>query len=177
MARSFIHEPKTAPMAPHICSSASSGKSLPVRSLTAFLKRLTSSLRSSTFSSVSSLTPLACLSSSMMCSNGSISVLVLRLEAEDDVAVHLHEAAIAVPGEAFVAGLVDQAAQGRFVEADVEDRVHHAGHARRGRRSGRRRAADSWRSPNLAPMTSSVLRHGLLDLGLAARADTCLSWS
>ena len=27
-------------------------------------------------------------------------------------------------------------------------------------------------SPNLAPMTFSILRHGLVDLGLAARADT-----
>ena len=100
-----------------------------MRSLTAFLKRLTSSLRSSVVSSVSSLTPLACFSSSMMCSNGSISFFDLRLEAEDHVAVHLHEAAIAVPGEALVAGLLDEAAQGRLVEADVEDGVHHAGHA------------------------------------------------
>ena len=81
------------------------------------------------FSSVSSLTPLACFSSSMIFSNGSISCLLLRLEAEHHVAVHLHEAAIAVPGEAFVAGLLDQAAQGGFVEADVEDGVHHARHA------------------------------------------------
>ena len=35
-------------------------------------------------------------------------VLDLRLEAEDDVAVHLHEAAVAVPGEALVAGLLDR---------------------------------------------------------------------
>ncbi len=55
--------------------------------------------------------------------------LRLRLEAEHDVAVHLHEAAVAIPGEAFVAGLLDEAAQGRFVEADVEHGVHHAGHA------------------------------------------------
>ena len=129
MARSLFHEPNTAPMAPHICSWASSGKSLPVRSLTAFLKRLTSSLRSAVVSSVSSLTPLCVLQLVQDVLERIDLGLGLRLEAEDDVAVHLHEAAIAVPGEAFVAGLLDEAAQGRFVEADVEDGVHHARHA------------------------------------------------
>ncbi len=55
-------------------------------------------------------------------------VLVLRLQSEDDIAVHLHETAIAVPGEAFVAGLVDEAAQRGFVETDVEDGIHHTRH-------------------------------------------------
>ena len=55
--------------------------------------------------------------------------LRLGLEAEHDVAVHLHKTAIAVPGEALVAGLFDQATERRLVEADIEDGVHHAGHA------------------------------------------------
>ena len=55
-----------------------------------------------------------------------------RLEVEDDVAVHLDEAAIAIPGEAFIAGGVDEALEGLFVEADVEDGIHHAGHGHSG---------------------------------------------
>ena len=50
------------------------------------------------------------------------------LHAEDDVAVHLDEAAVAVPREARVAGLGRQRLDGLVVEAEVEDRVHHAGH-------------------------------------------------
>ncbi len=55
--------------------------------------------------------------------------LRMRLEAEHDIAVHLHETAIAVPGEALIAGLFDQAAQGILIEADIEHGVHHARHA------------------------------------------------
>jgi hypothetical protein len=51
-----------------------------------------------------------------------------RLQVEHHVAVHLHEPAIRIPGEAFVAGRVDEALERGFVEADVEHRVHHAGH-------------------------------------------------
>ncbi len=49
-------------------------------------------------------------------------------EAHDDVAVHLDEAAVRVPGEALVAGLARQAEHRFVVEAEVEDRVHHARH-------------------------------------------------
>ena len=48
--------------------------------------------------------------------------------AHDDVREHLHEAAVAVVGEAGVAGLSGQALDGRIVQAPVEDGVHHAGH-------------------------------------------------
>ena len=50
------------------------------------------------------------------------------LHAEDDVAVHLDEAAVAVPREAGVAGLGGQRLDRLVVETEVEDRVHHAGH-------------------------------------------------
>ena len=50
------------------------------------------------------------------------------LHAEDDVAVHLHEAAVAVPRKARVARLLRERFDGLIVEAEVEDRVHHARH-------------------------------------------------
>ncbi len=43
-------------------------------------------------------------------------------------AEHLHEPPVAVPREALVGGLVDQALHGLVVEAEVEDGVEHAGH-------------------------------------------------
>ena len=52
---------------------------------------------------------------------------VLR-NLEDDVAEHLDEAAVAVGGEPAVAGLLLQRLDGLVVEAEVENRVHHAGH-------------------------------------------------
>ena len=81
-----------------------------------------SALRSSTDSSVSSL---------------DARLLLLRLDrvldllagdAAADVAEHLHEAAVGVPGEALVAGLPREALDRLVVQAQVEDRVHHAGH-------------------------------------------------
>ena len=48
--------------------------------------------------------------------------------AHDDVCKHLHKAAVAVVGKARVAGLLGQALNGRVVQAEVEDGVHHAGH-------------------------------------------------
>ncbi len=50
------------------------------------------------------------------------------VEAEDDVGVHLDEAAIAVPGEARVARSRGEPFDGGIVEAEIEDGVHHAGH-------------------------------------------------
>ena len=52
----------------------------------------------------------------------------LALDAEDRLAEHLDEAAVGVPREAVVAGLLGQALHRLVGEADVEDRVHHAGH-------------------------------------------------
>ncbi len=50
------------------------------------------------------------------------------LQAEDDVRIHLDEAAVAVPGEARVAGDCGEALDRRVVEAEVEDGVHHPRH-------------------------------------------------
>ncbi len=55
-----------------------------------------------------------------------LEIVVVHLE--HDVRVHLDEAAIAVIGEALVARALGQRHDGRVVEAEVEDRVHHAGH-------------------------------------------------
>jgi len=50
------------------------------------------------------------------------------VDAEHDAAEHLDEAAVAVPGEAFVAGFLRQAFDGFVVEAEIQHGVHHAGH-------------------------------------------------
>ncbi len=50
------------------------------------------------------------------------------LDALDDLAVHLDEAAVAVVREALVAELLDDAGNRLVGDAEVEDRVHHAGH-------------------------------------------------
>ena len=57
-----------------------------------------------------------------------VAVHVFALDAEHDVAVHRDEAAVGVVGEAVIAGLARQALRDRIVEAEVEHRVHHAGH-------------------------------------------------
>ena len=45
-----------------------------------------------------------------------------------DVAEHLHEAPVGVPGEALVAGRAREALDRLVVEAEVEDRVEHPRH-------------------------------------------------
>ena len=46
----------------------------------------------------------------------------------DDVAEHLHEAPVGVPGEALVLGRAREALDRGVVEAEVEDGVEHPGH-------------------------------------------------
>ena len=53
---------------------------------------------------------------------------VLAIDAQDNAAVHGDEAAIAVVREALVVGDVGQTLDAFVVQAQVEDRVHHAGH-------------------------------------------------
>ena len=84
-------------------------------------------------------------------------VLVLNLQVEHDVAVHLDEAAIAVPGEPFVAAGLGQRFDGRVIQTDVENRVHHTGH-----RVASTRAA---RDEQGIGRRAELLAHGLLDLG------------
>ena len=50
------------------------------------------------------------------------------IDTHDDVGEHLDKATIAIPGKARVLRLGDKALNGLVVEAQVEDRVHHAGH-------------------------------------------------
>ncbi len=57
-------------------------------------------------------------------------MLVERLapDTEDDVAEHRDESAVAIPGESLVPRPGREAFDGRIVEAEIEDRLHHAGH-------------------------------------------------
>ena len=59
------------------------------------------------------------------------------IDTHDDVGEHLDKATIAVPGKARVLRLGDKALDGIVVEAQVEDRVHHAGHGERSARANR----------------------------------------
>ena len=59
------------------------------------------------------------------------------IDTHDDVGEHLDKATIAVPGKARVLRLGDKALNGVVVEAQVENRVHHAGHGERSARANR----------------------------------------
>jgi hypothetical protein len=90
---------------------------------------------------------------------GIVVFLAHGLQAHHHVAVHLHEAAVGVPGETFVAGLARQADHGLVVEPQVEDGVHHAGH-----RSPR---AGTHRQQQRVVGIAKALAHLLLDEGQA----------
>ena len=62
---------------------------------------------------------------------------MLVADAEHDVGIHGDEAAIAVIGEAAVAGFLRQRLDGLVVEAEIEHGIHHARH--RGARAGAHR--------------------------------------
>ena len=53
---------------------------------------------------------------------------IMMIDVEHDVRIHLDEAAIGIEGEALVAGALRQRADGGVVEAEVQHRIHHAGH-------------------------------------------------
>ena len=55
---------------------------------------------------------------------------IVEIHAQDDVGVHLDETAVAVIGKPRVIGRVDQPLDGGVVQAEIEDRIHHAGHRR-----------------------------------------------
>ena len=60
-------------------------------------------------------------------------VIELRhVDMQRDFAEHLNEAAVAIVGEARVAGFGDQAFGAGIVQAEVENGVHHAGHGELG---------------------------------------------
>ena len=52
----------------------------------------------------------------------------IAFKPHDDVREHLDEAAVGVPREAGVLGLLDEAVDGLVVQTEVQNRVHHAGH-------------------------------------------------
>ena len=64
-------------------------------------------------------------------------VEALAVDVHHDLAEHLHEAAVGVPREARVVGLLREAADRHVVHAEVEDGVHHARHRERGTRAHR----------------------------------------
>ena len=72
------------------------------------------------------------------------------------------------------------AADGRVVEAEVQDRVHHPGHRRRRARAHRRRAAGRRRRRTSSVVSSSTLRERLVDLGVElvgiAAAPCAITW-
>ncbi len=86
------------------------------------MKTSTSSRRAATSSSVSSVTPRCDLASLI----GGLEALAG--DVEHDVAVHLHEAPVGVPGEALVARARRQTLHRLVVEPEVEDGVEHARH-------------------------------------------------
>ena len=61
----------------------------------------------------------------------------LAVDLKDRLAVHLDQAPVGVPREARVAGDRGQAVDGDIVQADVQDRLHHARHAELGTRADR----------------------------------------
>ncbi len=92
-------------------------------------------------------------------------------EIEDDVAIHLHEAAIGVVREAWVLGPGDQPLDRLVVEAEVENRLHHARH----RDGGARTHRDQQRILGVAePLLSDALQmlQVPIDLG-AERGRKC----
>ncbi len=56
----------------------------------------------------------------------------VAVKTHDDVGEHLDEATVGVPCEARVLRLLDQAVDGFVVQAEVQDRVHHARHGHGG---------------------------------------------
>ncbi len=59
------------------------------------------------------------------------------IDVEHDVGIHRDEAAIAVPGEAGIARGLGHRLDGDVVQAEIEDRVHHARHRGAGARAHR----------------------------------------
>ena len=57
---------------------------------------------------------------------------MLVIDAHHHVAEHVDQAAVGVVGEPLVARRLGQALDRLVVQAQVQDRVHHAGHRRRG---------------------------------------------
>jgi hypothetical protein len=74
----------------------------------------------------------------------------LGRDARHDVAVHLHQAPVGVPGEAFVAGALGQPDDAAIVHAEVQDRVHHPRHRFPGATAHRHEQGVVWVAERLA---------------------------
>ena len=88
-------------------------------------------------------------------------VELLAGQLQHDAGVHGDEAPVGVEGEALVPGLLGQALHGLVVEAEVEDRVHHAGHGELGTRA-------HGHEQRVAGVANG-LAHGLLEPGAGTR--------
>ena len=94
--------------------------------------------------------------------------------AQYDVAVHLHEAAVRVPCETGVARALGYGFHGLVVHAEVEDRVHHAGHRGAGARTYRHQEGHLLVAELHARQALDVL-HRLLHLGAQHLDDGLLA--
>lgn len=81
----------------------------------------------------------------------------IAVEAHHDVGEHLDEAAVGVPSEARVVGLLDEAVDGLVVKAEVQHGVHHAGHGEGG-------AGANGHEQRILGVTEA-LAHALLQVG------------
>ena len=109
-------------MARSSCSLGSCGNSRPACVLTMPLNVSTRFCRSAASRSRSLLIALGLL-------GGFDGVLeVLAVDVEHGLAEHLEQAAVGVPGEPLVAGLLGQALHRLVGQADVQDGIHHARH-------------------------------------------------
>jgi hypothetical protein len=64
----------------------------------------------------------------LMARGGQRGLEVLSGNVEDGPAEHLDQPPVGVPGETLVTALRGETCDAGVVEADVEDRLHHAGH-------------------------------------------------
>ena len=82
------------------------------------------------------------------------------LHAEDDVAVHLDEAAVAIPREAGILGGVFEREHRLVIQTEVQNRVHHAGHGIAG-------AGTDGDQERKALRVTELVAHDLLHVGNA----------
>ena len=131
MARWFIQEPNTAPIAPQSWSVGSCGKGLPT-AVDHFVLVVLDDVEPIGGGKVGveqiALGVLAALDDVLE---------AVGIDVEHDVGIHLDETAIAVIGEALVARRLGERQHRFVVEAEVEDGVHHARHRGAGARTHR----------------------------------------
>ena len=96
----------------------------------------------------------------------------LGLDIQDDLAEHLDEPPIGVPGEALVLRLLGQALHRPVVQAQVEDGVHHARH-------GKLRAAPDRYEEGILVVPEILARYRLSPDSMisATNLDTSEPWS